>query len=214
MGVRNGCFFEVFACGKRSRRKTSDIDKTLAGAMQNALRSCRALTENVEKSIRKRFQLRWAMRTALTGTLGVVPKALGASLGRPGDVFGRLLAALGAPVAPQDRLWGGIWVSKSHLERVRTRPSNDFGRPKRPKIDFSSIWDGFSSIFERFFVDFRSCRVRRRHKNRISKKSRAILSARLGSCVVQSLRTARTSFDMTFRRCLFSLFPLRTHKPT
>ena len=139
LGVRNGCFFEVFACGKRSRRKTSDIDKTLAGAMQNALRSCRASTENVEKSIRKRFQLRWAMRTALTGTLGVVPKALGASLGRPGDVFGRLLAALGAPVAPQDRLWAGIWVSKSHLERVRTRPRNGFGRPKRPKIDFSSI---------------------------------------------------------------------------
>ena len=84
LGVRNGCFFEVFACGKRSRRKTSDIDKTLAGAMQNALRSCRASTENVEKSIRKRFQLRWAMPTPLTGILGVVPKALGASLGRSG----------------------------------------------------------------------------------------------------------------------------------
>ena len=144
----------------------------------------------------------------LTSALGLVPKALGASLGRSGGVFGRLLATPGAPVAPQDRLWGGIWLSKSHLERIRTRHRNGFGRPKRPKIDFSSIWGRFSSIFERFFVDFRSCRVRRRHKNGISKKSRAILSARLGSCVVQSLRTARTSFEMTFEHCMFSLFSL------
>ena len=33
-----------------------------------------------------------------------------------------------------------------------------------------------------------------------------ILSARLGSCVVQSLRTARTSFEMIFEQCMFSLF--------
>ena len=53
--AQNGCFFEDFACGKHPTRKTSDIDKTLAGAIRNALRSCRALTENIQKSIRKRF---------------------------------------------------------------------------------------------------------------------------------------------------------------
>ena len=41
-----------------------------------------------------------------------------------------------------------------------------------------------------------------------------ILTARLGSCVVQSLRTAHTSFAMTFEHYMFNLFSLRTHKPT
>ena len=78
--AQNGCFFKVFTCSKHPTRKTSDIDKTLAGAIRNALRSCRAVVENVQKSIRTRFRLRWAMRRALTGVLGVVPNALGASL--------------------------------------------------------------------------------------------------------------------------------------
>ena len=134
-------------------RETSNIDKTLAGAIQNALRSRRVSTENVEKSIRKRFQLRWAMRAALTGVSGMAPRALGASLGCPGDAFGRLLAALGAPRAPQDRLWGGIWASKSRPERVRTRPRNGLGRPNRPKIDFSTICCRFWSNFRRFSND-------------------------------------------------------------
>ena len=72
-GARDDCFFEVFARGKRLRRKTSDIDKTLAGAIRNALRSRRVSTESVEKSSRKRFQLRWAMRAALADVLGMAP---------------------------------------------------------------------------------------------------------------------------------------------
>ena len=61
----------------------------------------RAASENVQESTRKRFQVRWAMRSALTGVPGVSPRALGASPERPGDAFGRLLAALGSPWAPQ-----------------------------------------------------------------------------------------------------------------
>ena len=114
-------FFEVFARGKRLRRKTSDIDKTLAGAIRNALRSCRAVVENVQKSIRKRFRLRWAMRRALTGVLGVVPNALGAFPKRPEAAIGRFLAALDAPGVPQDRLWGGTWEFKGHPRQVWTR---------------------------------------------------------------------------------------------
>ena len=53
----------------------------------------------------------------------MAPKALGASLGHPGDAFGRLLAALGPPGAPPDRLWAGIWVSKNCSERIwRSKP--------------------------------------------------------------------------------------------
>jgi len=48
--------------------------------------------------------------------------------------------------------------------------------------------------------------VRRRHESRISKRSRVVLGASLGSCVGQSLRAARTSFEITFERCVFSFF--------
>ena len=81
-------------------------------------------------------------------------------------------------------------------------------------MDFGSSKDRFSLIFEGFLVAFRSSHARRRHKSRISKRSRAILSARLDSCIVESLRTARRSFDMTFEYCMFSLFSLRTHECT
>ena len=140
---RNGRFFEVFPCHERSTNKTSDIDKTLAGAIRNALRSFRASTENVQKSIQRRFRLRLATRTALTSVLGVVPEALGASLGRLGDAFGRLLATPGPPGASPDQPWGGIWASKSRPERVWKRPRNDLGRPNRSQIDFSSILASF-----------------------------------------------------------------------
>ena len=36
-----------------------------------------------------------------------------------------------------------------------------------------------------------------------------ILTAPLGSCVVQSLRTAHTSFAMIFEHCMFKLLSLR-----
>ena len=96
------------------------------------------------------------MRMALTGILGVVPKALGVSLGRPGDAFGRLLVAFGTPKTPQDRLWDGIWVSKNRPERVQTRSRNGLGRPKRPKIEFSLILGRFGMDFRRFSSDLSS----------------------------------------------------------
>ena len=83
------------------------------------------------------------------------------------DSFGRLPGTLGLPGASPDRPWGVIWVSKN---RLRARPGASPKRPWAPKppqdrffFDLGSIWDGFSQIFERFFVDFRSRRVRRRH---------------------------------------------------
>ena len=154
--ARNDCFFEVFASDERSTRKTSDIDKTLAGAIRNALRSCCASTKNVRTSNRKRFQLHLAMPTALPSVLGVVPEALGASLGRPGDAYGRLLVALGPPGASPDWPWGGTLASKNCPERVRTRSQNGLGRPNRPLIVFRTIFRSFWLHFHGFSIDFSS----------------------------------------------------------
>ena len=138
--------------------------------------------------------------------------------GMPRRAFGQLLTALGSSRATQDRLWGSIWVSKNRPEHVQTRSRNRFGRPRRPEMDFlgdlGAMRRGFLSISECFFVDFLSSRLRRSDKIGISKKSRVILTNRLGSCVVQSPRAPRTSFAMTAERYMFSLLSLRTHKPT
>ena len=142
---------------------------------------------------------------------------------------------LGASSGCPARLLDGSWPLLARPGRPKIGFGAAFGRPKavpsgsgrvsetawaletaqdRFFVDFGSVWGGFSSSFGRFFVDLRSSRVRRRHKSRISKKSRVILSARLGSCVVDSLCTARTSFEVIFEHCMFSLFSLRAHKPT
>ena len=118
------------------------------------------MTENVQKSFRKRLQQRWAMRTALAGVLGMAPKALGASPGRFGDTFGWLLAALGTPGAPQDQLWGALWVSKNRPERVWTHSRNSLGRPKRLKIECSLILGRFGMDFRRFSNDLSSIFLR------------------------------------------------------
>ena len=74
--------------------------------------------------------------------------------GGPGTLFGRLLAALGLPGASQDQPLGDICPSTSRPERVRMRPRNGLERPKRPNIEFWSIFNRFGQDFHRFFVDF------------------------------------------------------------
>ena len=75
---------------------------------------------------------------------------------RPGRAFGSILARLDAPGACQDRLWGGFWASKTRPERVPERPWSGFERMKPPKIDFSTIFRRFYSIFRRFSDAFSS----------------------------------------------------------
>ena len=142
----------------------------------------------------------------------------GASQDRPGETFDRFPRALGPPRTPQRSIPGSFFGVP---DPSRARPGASPKRLRAPKtsqdrfcIDFSSILVPFSSIFVGFFLEFRSSRLRRRHKIGISKKSRVILTARLGSCVVQSFRIARTSFEMTFGHYMFSFFSSRTHKPT
>ena len=80
----------------------------------------------------------------------------GASAERSRDAFGRILAALGSPGAPQDRPLGGIWPSTSRPERVPACPRNGLERPKPPESDFSTIFRRFGSVFRRFSIDFSS----------------------------------------------------------
>ena len=105
------------------------------------------MTENGSKIDPQALSAALGDANGMASVLGGVPEALGASLGRPGDALGRLLAALGSPGASQDRLWGSIWASESRPERVWMRPRGGFGHPKRPEIDFSSNCDGFGMDF-------------------------------------------------------------------
>jgi len=159
----------------------------------------------------------------------VKPLSAPQALGRPNRrVLEHFRAARGSFWTSPGRSWLARGAPRSALGRhlgvqklSQARPAASPIRPWAPKmaqdrffVDFGSVWAGFSSKFEQFFGDLRSSHVRRRHKSRISKRSRVILSARLGSCVVDALRTARTSFQISFEHCMISFFSLRTHKPT
>ena len=110
--------------------------------MRNALRSFRASIKNRGEIHLPALPIPFGDPNDVTSILGVVPEALGASLGLPGDAFGRLLAALRPPGASLDRPWAVIWLSKSRPERVQRSPQNDYGPPGRLKIDFPSILGG------------------------------------------------------------------------
>jgi len=116
-----------------------------------------------------------------------------------------LLARLGRPKIGLEAAFGCPKAVPSASGHVPKMAWGSETAQDRFFVYLGSISDGFSSIFERFFVDFLSSRVRK-HKSGIPKRSRVILSARLGSCVLQSLRTARTSFEMTSEHCMFSFF--------
>ena len=107
--------------------------------MRNALRSFRASIENRSEIHFSALPIPFGDANDVTSIFGVIPEALGASQGLPGDAFGRVLAALRPPGASLDRSWGVIWMSKSRPERIRRRPQNDFGRPGRLKIYFLLI---------------------------------------------------------------------------
>ena len=124
--------------------------------MRNALRSFRASIENRGEIHLPALPIPCSDVNDVTNILGVVPEALGASLGLPGDTFGRLLASLHPPGASLDRPWRVVWVSKGRPEHVRRRPQNDFGRPGWLKIDFSSILARSGVDFPRFPTNFSS----------------------------------------------------------
>ena len=138
--------------------------------------------------------------------------------GRPGS----------APEQP-DSSSGASWESCGASRSVRGRsgsapeaspelPGSASNRPRSPRRCPRSFSHRFlvdlGTIFDRFCVDFCLRRLRRRHKIRVSKRTRVMLTARLGSGSVQSLPPTRTSVDIAFEHYRFGLFSLRTHKLT
>ena len=143
-------------------------------------------------------------------------EGLGASSGCPArllDGSWPLLARPGRPKIGFGPAFGRPKAVPSASGRV---PETALGAQNGPRSIFRRFWVdlGWIIVGFGFFVDFRSSRVQRRHQSRISKRSHVILGARLGFCVVQLLRTARTSFEMTFEHCVFSSSSLSTHKCT
>ena len=124
--------------------------------MRNAFRSFRTSIENRSEIHLPALPIPFGDANDVTNILGAVPEALGASLGLPGDAFGRLLAALRPPGASLDRSWDVTWLSKSRPERFRRSPQNDLGRPERHKIDFLSILARSGMDFRRFPTNFSS----------------------------------------------------------
>ncbi len=153
-------FFERF---RHARALAADGAPGQQNIVKTGTRSTSELSRGKTKATKTRSEGTFDGAWCTTGAQTAHPEALGASLGRPGGTFGRLLDALGLPGASPDWPWGGIWASKSRPKRIWTRPRNGLERPNWPKIDFSSILVSFSSIFERFFIHFRLSRLRRRH---------------------------------------------------
>ena len=110
--------------------------------MQNALRSFRASIEIRGEIHLPALPIPFGDANAVTSILGVVPDALGASLGLPGHAFGQLLAALRSPGASLDRTWGVIWGPKAV-------PNASGGVPKT----ILDAQGGSRSIVRRFWDD-------------------------------------------------------------
>ena len=126
-GGRNAYIFELFrySCARganRLRHRKSTV-KTNTKRMSELARDDAKSMKNCSESSfdgARCSQRAWAL--LLGGP--------GASSGRPEDAFGRLLAALAPPGAPQDRPLGGVRSSTSCPQRVRMRPRNGLERSK------------------------------------------------------------------------------------
>ena len=108
--------------------------------------------------------------------------------------LGRSSSTRGVPRSVLGRHLGVQKPSRTHPEASPKRFWTPRTAQDRFFVDFGTIWRGFPTISNQFFVDFRSNRLRRSHRIGSSKKSRVILAARLGTCGVQSLRAARAFF--------------------
>ena len=155
-------------------------------------------------------------KNASIHAMGALPDVPGAPPSEPGTPQGHPGRALGAP---QDVPRASGSAPEASPERPGSAPNRPESPPKGPRaifhrffIDLRSIFDGF---WGRLSMDFalisRSLcrRLQRRHKCRISKRRRVILGACLCSCVVQSLRIARASFELMFEHCMFSFVSLQ-----
>ena len=145
-GGRNAWIVEVFRC---SRAFGPNFVRSQQNSVKTGTRATSELSRDDAKSMKNHSASAFDGARCSKRARTLLRGGPGASARRPGDAFGRLLAALGSPGAPQDRPLGGIWPSTSRPERVPARPRNGFERPKPSESDFSTIWLGLS-------IDFRS----------------------------------------------------------
>ena len=123
--------------------------------------------------------------------------------------FGHSWPAWGVPRSALGRHLG---VQKPSRARPGASPKRLWApKPAQDRFffDLGSIWDGFSQIFERFFVDFRSRHVRRRHKTESQKgvvrSSPRVLALALHSRFVLPVRLSKRLANVTcsvFFRCV------------
>ena len=146
--------FVVFRSDGAFARKTSDINKTLAGVVQNALRSFRATSRKRQKSLRRRSRRRSATRTGSTSAPGRPGTASGPFLERSRAVLEWPGAVLERPGASQERSWAVPGASWTAPGASCPRPGASPNRPGAPQRLQDRFWSDFCSIFRHFRVDF------------------------------------------------------------
>ena len=142
---------------------------------------------------------------------------LEASWGCPGEPFGRFLAALGPPRAPQDRSQGHFFVPKAVLSAPRRVSETTWGAQNCPKSILRRFFTDLGSIFFDFRMIFRRCSfepLATKAQNRsLKNESREFhQTSWLLRCAVASYRSY--VFRNDFRTLHVQLFSLRTHKTT
>ena len=219
--VETVVFSTLLRARARARRTCCDAAETPLKMMFRAHQSSRATKRGGRKiaqsSLCEPFGKLVRQGRAKNSFRAVSERLLERLWGSPGTLLDGSWPLLTRPGRPQIGLGAPFGRPQAVLSASGRVPETTLGLRTSPTSIFHRFFPDFgfaSSIFKRFFVDFRSSRLRRSNKIRISKRSRAILTTRLGSCVVHSLRTARTSFAMTFEHYMFSLSSLRTHKLT
>ena len=188
--------------------------ETLRGRMNFKLRAFAQRDQNNAKSFRKRVR----QRSVHQARSGIAPESSGTV---PGPARGGFWpvprCSWPAADAPRSVLRPFCWRPGSILGASRCVSETALNAQNRPR----SILHRFSMDLDLIFVDFRKIFRRisldppvTKAQIGISKRSRVILTARLGSCVVQWLRIACTSLEVTFGHYMLSLISLRTDKPT
>jgi len=157
-------FSRAFATTRRSKRTTSDINKTLAGVVRNAHRSFRATSRKRSKIDPQVLPTAFGDANGSHECLENPPGAFWSVLGAPGASQGRSWRPRGrpknAPGASRTRFFASLGRSNS----ISERPRSDSDRPKPPKIDFVSIFARFGPILHQFVGDCwsisrRNCRL-------------------------------------------------------
>ena len=140
-------FFEVFRSDGAFARKTSDINETLAGVVQNALRSFRATSRKRQKTLRGRSRRRSATRTG-SASASEHPRTVSGALPE------RSWAFLEHPGSSRERSWGTPNASLAVLGASRPLFEALLNRSGDAPIPQDRFWTDFGSILVRFWVDF------------------------------------------------------------